>query len=355
MIKPRDGKLNILEEIKTDRVNKRLVIINSNGLLHYFYLVNGRIHYFDVEDTTNKLAVNVGDIYIGVISHVNKEIDGCFVNINSSDQVFLPGSEVANPILVNRQYDGKLHESDVVLLQIKKLGYSNKKPLATTKYKDIDIDNLIALSRTQNKYSLIYKGGGVLSYISKYHGGLENLSIICSDEFSFDYINQILGSVSYGNVEVRLYDDERISIQSLYSLKSKMDEITNVKVWLKSGGYLFINPTEALTVIDVNTGKTGGKDKDKTILNTNIEAIHEIAYQIMARNLSGIIIIDLINSKQADFNTILTKEMEVAFESIKPAPKLVDITKLGLAEITRQKINPDIYEIVRKMDRTILM
>lgn len=355
MIKPRDNKINILNEIKTGSVNKRLVVINSNGLLHYFYLINGRIHYFYVEDTSDKSKVNVGDIYIGVVSHVNKEIDGCFINIDQNETVFLPGSEMVNPILVNRSYDGKLHESDVILVQIKKLGFSNKKPLVSTKYKISSEVDLVQLSRTCVKYSLIYKGQSIVDYIDKYHGGFDNTLVVCSDEYAVNYMNELIDKDRYADISIKLYDDEHISISSLYSLKSKLDEISNVKVWLKSGGYLFVNPTEAMTVIDVNTGKSGGKNKDKAIIDVNVEAINEIAYQILARNLSGIIIVDLINSKQADFNTILTKAMEDAFEAIKPAPKLVDITKLGLAEITRRKIHPDIYDSLRKMDRTILM
>lgn len=357
MIKVRNNNLNILNEIKTDQVNKRLLVINSNGLLHYFYLIDGRIHYFYVENTNDDSSVQVGNVYIGLVAHVNKEIDGYFVNISDKQQVYLPGNEVINPILVNREYNGVLHESDIVLVQIKKLGYSNKKALASTKYKhiqDISREQLELLGRTRPKYSIIYNGESILSYIDKYYYGINDTVIVCSDQYAYDHVKNFMGE-QYSNIDIKLYDDDRISISSLYSLKTKLSEITNEKVWLKSGGYLYINPTEAMTVIDINTGKTTGKDREKTIMSTNIEAIHEIAYQIEARNLSGIIIIDLINSKKSDFNTILTNEITETFAQFKLPPKLVDITKLGLAEITRQKINPDIYEYIRMMDRTILM
>lgn len=354
MIKPRDNKLNIVEEIQTDSVNKRLIVISKNELLHYFYLENGRIHSFYVENGDSPLS---GSIYIGRVGSVNKGINGYFVYISDKKQVFLPGTALSeNTILVNRSFDGKLHESDEVVIQIKKEEYKQKRATATTKLrlgKDLSYEDIVKMSRTMPKYSMLKNGLNYFDNLAKSNIDLSDCQIICADEYSYRLCCS--RSTIYKLNNIRLYDDETITLQALYGLKSKFDEITNEKVWLKCGGYLYINPTEAMVVIDINTGKTSGNSREKTILNTNIEAIEEISYQIKARNLSGIIIVDLINSKSPDFNTVLTKHMEDCFGNIKPTPKLEDITKLGLAEITRQKILPDIYEQMNKMDKTILM
>lgn len=363
MIKPRSSQLNIVEEMKTDSVNQRLIVATgNNGLLHYFYLVSGRIHSFFIEDLDSAKA---GSIIIGSVANVCKGIDGYFVNINKDTQVFLPGSAAEKAILINRAYNGKLYEGDLVIIQISKEEYKNKKAAATTKIKypaGLDHERLTQISRTCPKYTVIHKGLCYLDILHRNNKEFNSCNIICADEVSFKYVNSYYKetiNTASSNLQdippIKMYDDTTISLGALYSLRSKFDEISNEKVWLKSGGYLYINPTEAMTVIDINTGKTNGKNREKTILATNMEAIEEIAYQIKARNLSGIIIIDLINSKADDFNTILTKHMSEHFNMIKPAPKLEDITKLGLAEVTRQKILPDIYELLPKFDKTILM
>lgn len=339
--------------MKTDSVNHRLIVATgSNNLLHYFYLDNGRISHFYIEDPC---GVNTGNIYIGLVSNVCKGIDGYFVNVTPNEQVFLPGKASEHAILINRDYNGKLYESDLIIIQITKEAHKSKKAAATTKIKipsGIEKDSLIQLSRTKPKYSLLYKGKSYLDILDYQYNGLMDCNIICADKYAFDYVTSHYNDKYHA---IRLYEDSSISLSALYSLKSKFDNITNEKVWLKNGGYLYINPTEALTVIDINTGKTDGKDREKTLLDTNLEAIEEIAHQIKARNLSGIIIVDLINGKAPDSNTILTKHMTECFSHISPAPKLEDITKLGLAEITRQKILPDIYELLPRFDKTILM
>ena len=95
---------------------------------------------------------------------------------------------------------------------------------------------------------------------------------------------------------LQFYEDPRVSLSNLYGLSAKLKEATETRVWLKSGGYLVIEPTEALCVIDVNTGKySGKKNLHDTIMKINTEAAVEIARQLRLRNLSRIIIIDFID------------------------------------------------------------
>ena len=95
--------------------------------------------------------------------------------------------------------------------------------------------------------------------------------------------------------KLRFYDDASYSLSALYSLETELERALKKTVWLKSGGYLVIEPTEAMTVIDVNTGKnTEKRTAEETYFKTNLEAAAEIAVQLRLRNLSGIIIVDLL-------------------------------------------------------------
>jgi ribonuclease G len=148
------------------------------------------------------------------------------------------------------------------------------------------------------------------------------------------------------------YDDPMIRLSKLYSLEIKLENALKERVWLKSGAYLIIQPTEALTVIDVNTGKSNGK-KEAAIhyQKINIEAAKEVAHQLRLRNLSGIILIDFIsmNSKEAD-----TKLLNVLRDLTKNDPipvQVVDMTKLHLVELTRKKVRKSIYEQVMLKNR----
>lgn len=140
------------------------------------------------------------------------------------------------------------------------------------------------------------------------------------------------------NAPVRLYEDTSFPLSKLYSINARLEEAVNSRVWLKSGGYLVIEPTEALTVIDVNSGKIEGrKDKQDTFLYINLEAAEEIALQLRLRNLSGIIIIDFISMSSRKHQDQLMQHLKnlVGRDTMKTA--VIDMTPLGLVEITRKK------------------
>lgn len=145
--------------------------------------------------------------------------------------------------------------------------------------------------------------------------------------------------------ELRLYQDNSLSLASLYSLETRLDTALKPKVWLKSGGYLVIEPTEALTVIDVNSGKSDtGRDAAEALRKLNHEAAEEIALQLRLRNLSGIILVDFINMADQKSGRELLEHLRelVRFDRVKTT--VVDITPLGLVEITRKKTSPPLAE-----------
>lgn len=139
------------------------------------------------------------------------------------------------------------------------------------------------------------------------------------------------------NVEISLYTDS-YPLLKVHSLESKMQELFDRKIYLPSGATLFIEPTEAMTVIDVNTGKcVQKKDKEEMILKINLEAARHIARQMILRNLSGIIIIDFINMSSKNHKEELMAYMRDLLKKDPIPCKLIDITPLGLMEITRKK------------------
>lgn len=145
--------------------------------------------------------------------------------------------------------------------------------------------------------------------------------------------------------KVRLYSDSVLTLSSLYSLRTKLKEALDERVWLKSGGYLIIQPTEALTVIDVNSGKYEGKKAtEDAALKINLEAAEEIALQLRLRNLSGIIIADFINLKQEASRRELLRFLKTAVQKDRLQTTVVDMTPLGLVEITRKKENKPLHE-----------
>jgi ribonuclease G len=154
---------------------------------------------------------------------------------------------------------------------------------------------------------------------------------------------------------LRLYEDKLLPLYKLYSLETELERALSRKVWLKSGGYLVIEQTEALTVIDVNTGKfttkkQGSEAKEAGFVKTNKEAAEEIARQLKLRNLSGIIIIDFINMTQADNNSELMMYLRSLIKNDQITTTVVDITKLGLVEITRKKSGKSLSEAWRITD-----
>lgn len=184
----------------------------------------------------------------------------------------------------------------------------------------------------------------------------EPLKIICEDSYTYDFARSATKDIQESGVEIIEYKDESIPLQTLYGLKAKFDEITREKVMLPCGGYLFITPTPALVAIDVNAGKIDKKkNKEETALLVNLEAARAIAYHIEARNLSGILIIDFINMNKEENVTILTKSVKELLMRLEREAKLVDITKLGLAEVTVEKKDGLLYENYQFINSTILM
>lgn len=146
--------------------------------------------------------------------------------------------------------------------------------------------------------------------------------------------------------KIRKYEDKLLPLNKLYSVESQLGSALKSNIWLKSGGYLVIEPTEALTVIDVNTGKctTSKGKKDDTFFKVNKEAAKEIALQLRLRNYSGIIIIDFIDMESYEYNQELIELLKSEIQKDRIMTTFVDMTKLGLVELTRKKVKKPLHE-----------
>ncbi len=216
---------------------------------------------------------------------------------------------------------------------------------------------------TENYRDILRRARYLKAYTNMYSensGFLKNIQNIRNSELEEIVTDiavvyeQILACGLIEPQKIRLYKDELLPLSKLYSVENQMKDLLKERVWLKSGGYLVINPTEALTVIDVNTGKYIGDSKGRNpeikkeegFYKVNVEAAVEIARQIRLRNYSGIIIIDFIDMKDKEHNERL---IEILSDEIKKDPvqtSFVDITKLGLVELTRKKIKRPVHELI---------
>ncbi len=153
------------------------------------------------------------------------------------------------------------------------------------------------------------------------------------------FINTYMPKQKY---EIMLFED-REPIFDAYGIEMEIDKILGRKVWLKSGGYIVIDMTEALVAIDVNTGRYVGKrNLADTILKTNLEAAKEIAYQLRLRNIGGIIIIDFIDMEREGDREKVYQVLEEALRKDRQKTNIFKISELGLVEMTRKRTRENV-------------
>lgn len=148
--------------------------------------------------------------------------------------------------------------------------------------------------------------------------------------------------------DVKLYEESE-PICDAYGIEMEVQRALGKKVWLKSGGYIVIEMTEALTAIDVNTGRYVGKrNLEETILKTNLEAVKEIAYQLRLRNIGGIIIIDFIDMEKEVNREKVFNRLRDALKKDKSKTNILKMSELGLIEMTRKRTKENINRVLRE-------
>ncbi|MBI4238447.1 MAG: Rne/Rng family ribonuclease [Deltaproteobacteria bacterium] len=145
---------------------------------------------------------------------------------------------------------------------------------------------------------------------------------------------------------IELYTDDE-PIFDHFSIEVEINRALGQKVWLKSGGYIIVEQTEALTAIDVNTGKFVGKrNVEETILKTNLEAVREIVYQLRLRNIGGIIILDFIDMERHEHRNKVYNALKEALKHDRARTNISKISELGLVEMTRKRTREDIRRLL---------
>ncbi len=158
-------------------------------------------------------------------------------------------------------------------------------------------------------------------------------------EFCDTFMPQLKSSIELYEKEEPLFD--------YYGIEMEISRALGRKIWLKSGGYIVIDMTEALTVIDVNTGRYVGKrNLEDTILKTNLEAVKEIAYQLRLRNIGGIIIIDFIDMEKESSREKVFQALTEALKKDKSKTNILKISELGLVEMTRKRTRESLGRIL---------
>ena len=297
-------------------------------------------------------AERLKSVYIGKVKNIVKNIDAAFVDIAPGKSCFLSLQECADLIVLNRERKQvDLHQGDEVLVQVIKGAVKSKAPVVTGRLrlpKDIK-DQVIAKASTRACYSVLYSGKPeYLTFFDRQD--LDNIDkITCGDE---DIYDEVMGYIDAKKHEddlksrVSAYNDD-YPLNKLYKLDTLMDELASKQVWLKSGANIVIEYTEAMTVIDVNTAKSIRDKTEDHILDTNTEAAGERFRQIKLRNLSGMILIDFINDSEENTNKLTEYVNELATKDYIPC-RYIDITGLGIVELTRAKRNQPLHEVLGK-------
>ena len=374
-------------------IHSQLVITDYDNKICSFLICDNQLE--DLHVSQNDSLLN--HIYVGKVKNISKNIDAAFVEIKDGKMGFLS----------LKGQNQTIREGDELLVQVIKEGVKTKDPVLTTdlslhgRYavvsmkkgnfpiqysKKLDAATKERLSEGFNDFSSPY--GVVIRTSAKeasnteiildeigqlsaeldeilmvgkmrtcfsclYHSIPEYLEYVCklkSDKYEeiITDVPEVFELLDAYKLLVRYYDEE-YPLKKLYSLDHRIEELLCKKVYLKSGATLFIEPTEALTVIDVNTGKcVFNKDKDELILKINLEAAEEIAKQLRLRNISGIIIIDFINMKKKEYMDTLIKEMKNLIKHDLVSCSFVDVTGLGLMELTRKKVQRPLNELFHR-------
>ena len=210
-------------------------------------------------------------------------------------------------------------------------------------------NNIITSGDTLTPPSLISRDQDLLYRVLR-EACTDNISEILVDTaFALNRTQQLLQNWKMNkNIQVTLYKgNEPLLIAS--DIHKEIKNALQTKVNMPSGGYLYIQTTEALTVIDVNSGKfISSATQDETILKTNKEAIHEIARQLRLRNIGGMIIIDFIDMTSRVDKLAIMEELEIALEPDKSKPQIGQLSDLGLVELTRHRQGQSLSELFTK-------
>lgn len=382
----------------------QLILTNDQNRILEAWIEDGTVMELSLYDE----ATTLDNIYIGKVSNIIKNINACFIDYGAEKPAYYSIEENRH-ILLNRENDGTVKVGDELLIQITKEAMKSKNPVASSElslrgehvvvnlsnrigvsskidsketreslknlakqtltddfgciirtsaakcseeelsseitYLSEKLREILQIAKTRTCFSCLYKNHAeyIDSFIVKYnHGPMEIISD-CPDVI--DDFESYFEEKHITEIPLKHYTDSLCSLMAHYNLKKELEHALKERVWLKSGAYLIIEQTEAMVVIDVNTGKAiTNQNTEDHLLKVNKEAAIEICRQLRIRNLTGIIMIDFINMRQQVSIDQLQEVLEKELKRDSVPAKFVDVTKLGLIELTRKKIKRSLKE-----------
>jgi ribonuclease E len=207
-------------------------------------------------------------------------------------------------------------------------------------------DEIRELTMKSTAPALIYEEGNLIKRAIRdlYRRDIDE--VIVAGDVAFASAQEFMRTLSPGHADkVLRYADDAVPLFTRHQVESQIDAIHSPTVHLKSGGYIVINPTEALVSIDINSGRaTKGRHIEETALKTNIEAADEIARQLRLRDLGGLVVIDFIDMEDRRGNRIVEKRMRDAMAGDRARIQIGRISAFGLMELSRQRLHPSLVE-----------
>ena len=367
----------------------------------------GRISQLNFSETASKGIL--GNIYVGKVQNIVKNIHAAFIEIADGIMCYYSLDDKADPVFTNPKKDSVMKIGDEVIVQVSKEGMKTKLPsvssnlnfigrylVLTSQRKELGFSGklnkeekkrireflegempenagiivrtnarnakkeeiLEELKNLQTRYETLLKKGHsrvcfslLEEHMPDYLQTLQNVytqtldEIVTDNSEVFQAVQNYLNCYGEYEIPLRFYEDKLLPLSKLYSLESVLERSLQERVWLKSGGFLVIQPTEAFVCIDVNTGKFSGKKEiQETFRKINLEAAKEIAWQLRLRNLSGIILIDFINMENQEDKKELLHTLQAYLNQDPIKGTVVDITPLNIVEVTRKKVRKPLLE-----------
>ena len=387
-----------------ETVGNKIVIAERDNIAAV--MENGKVSEFFV----HRGEIILGDVFLAQVENILPSIEAAFVNVGSDKMGFLHAQDVAGKgalqdklkpkqkIVVQVVKEPTGHKGPRVTTEISlpgrflvlmpnEVGVNVSKKITSAKERarlksvvnllkpvgvgiivrteaegqteadiqeDLEIllekwNNIVTSAESLEPPSLLYRDQDLLYRVIRECCNEDTQEIIVDTGFALNRVQNILQSWHMNkNINVTLYKGSEPLLVAM-DIHKEIKAALSMKVNLPSGGYLFIQTTEALTVIDVNSGKfTNSATQDETILKTNIEAVHEIARQLRLRNIGGMIIIDFIDMTNRVDKLTMMEELELAMEADKAKPQVGQLSDLGLVEMTRHRQGQAISEIFAK-------
>jgi ribonuclease G len=208
--------------------------------------------------------------------------------------------------------------------------------------------SIVKLSETSPPASLLYSDLDVALRIMRDLFSSDIDRLWCDEPATYERIVEFVQNyMPRLRARIALYEAEEPIFDHFYNLEQQIERALERKVWLKSGGYLVFDQTEALIAIDVNTGRFVGKrNQDETVLRTNLEAAEEVVRQLRLRNIGGIIIIDFIDMTRDADRKRVTEVLAQALKRDKARSSMLKISELGLVQMTRKRTRESLEELL---------